>query len=462
MKRTTVALATVGLLATATPAVASTSAIDWRPCGPPHSMECGTIDVPAGLTLDLARLPATGARKGTVLYAPGGPGKDGIQQLRDSAETLAALRRHFDVVAFDTRQTLVIRDLAGSCATALPLLAEPRDREEFDRQAARQRAAFEKCAAEDATGLFRHADADAVAGDMDAIRAALGERRITVISESYGGITAAAYARRFPQRIRAMHLDGTPDHTTAELDYAVAAGERMLGRFAAWCAEDRSCALHGQDVHKVWRGLIRRVDRDPVPVSSPRFGSGHLTGMHLQTIGYGMAVNTRGDQWKPFADAIAEAMRGDFAFFGEQVLGLSYHGTQPRAVAPWCGDGFGITSYDQYAKLRRDLDRQLPDLGRNGLWAALMCSGWPYRPANPPGPLPVTRLPRLLGTGTWSDFDMTDRLVRKVPGSVTIRYEGFGHVLYVSGTSRCVADHVVRYVETLDLPPQGTVCRPGE
>ncbi|MFI7703300.1 alpha/beta hydrolase [Nonomuraea sp. NPDC049480] len=460
MKRTTVTLVTVGLLATATPA-ASTSPLDWRPCGP-HGMDCSTLDVPAGLELNLARLPATGARKGTVLYAPGGPGKDGIRQLRDAAQTVAALRRHFDVVAFDTRQTRVIRDLTGSCETALPLPAEPRDREEFNRQAARQRAAFDECAAEDATGLFRHADAAAVAGDMDAIRAALGERRISIMGESYGGITAAAYARRFPRRIRAMHLDGTPDHTTTKLDSAGASSARMLGRFAAWCAGDPSCALHGQDVRKVWRDLIRRADRRPVPVSSPQFGSGRLTGMHLQVIGSGMVVNTRGDQWKPFAEAVAKAVRGDFALFGEQALGLSYHGTQPRAVAPWCGDGFGITSYDDYAKARRDLDRKLPDFGRGALWPGLACSGWPYRPANPPRPLPVAQLPPLIGSGSWSDHAMTDQLVRQVPGSVTIRYEGFGHALYISGASRCVADHVVSYFEDLRLPPSGTVCRPGE
>jgi hypothetical protein len=128
----------------------------------------------------------------------------------------------------------------------------------------------------------------------------------------------------------------------------------------------------------------------------------------------------------------------------------------------WCGDGVGISSYADYARARRELDRRLPGFGRLPLWAGLICSGWPYRPANPPRPLPVEQLPPVLGSGTWTDYAGTEQVVRQVPGSVTIRYDGPGHVLYITGLSRCVADHVVRYVDDLTLPPRDTVCRPGE
>jgi pimeloyl-ACP methyl ester carboxylesterase len=466
MTRITAALATAALLTTTATTVGTTGitgTIDWRHCAPQQGavMDCGTLDVPTEPTLNLVRLPATGPRKGAVLYAPGGPGKDGIQQLRDAAQTLSGLRRHFDVVAFDTRYLRAMTDLPGSCTTAPPLLIEPLNREQFDRQATRQRTAFEKCAAADRTGLFTHGHSAAVARDMDTIRAAMGERRINIMAESYGGITAAAYARQFPHRVRAMHLDSTADHTTTNVSYAMESTERMLDRFAIWCASAPSCALHGRNVRDVWQSLIRRVDRAPVPASSAEFGAGHLTGMHLQMIGSGMVNNTRGNLWQPFAVAVAQAVRGDFAAFGEQALGTSFGFSQPRNSTGWCGDGFGITSYDRYAKARRDLDRRLPGFGRASLWIGLVCFGWPYRPSNPPRPLPVADLPPLLGSGTWSDYDQTHQFVRQVPGSSTIRYKGFGHVLYISGQSPCVAGHVVRYFEHLRLPPQGTVCRPG-
>ncbi|WP_336215816.1 alpha/beta fold hydrolase [Nonomuraea sp. LPB2021202275-12-8] len=252
MRRTIAALAGAAFLAAAVPASASShepGEPDWRACGP-HGMLCAAITVPVrdrSTSLRLAMLPATGARRGAVLYAPGGPGKDGIQQVRDSAPILADLRRHFDVVAFETRYEQTMKGLPESCSVAAaPLMSEPSDRADFDRQATRRREAFTRCAAGDGTGLFARTDSAAVARDMDAIRAALGERRINVMAESYGGITATAYARLFPHRIRVMHLDSTVDHTgTSSAPQAMDANERMLRRFAEWCAVDDSCAPDG-------------------------------------------------------------------------------------------------------------------------------------------------------------------------------------------------------------------------
>ncbi|MEV0422812.1 alpha/beta hydrolase [Streptosporangium canum] len=66
-----------------------------------------------------------------------------------------------------------------------------------------------------------------------------------------------------------------------------------------------------------------------------------------------------------------------------------------------------------------------------------------------------------MGAGTWGDHHWTDSLVRGVPGSTTIRYEGPGHVLYLSG-NRCAIKHATRYLTDLRLPPAGTVCLPDQ
>ena len=126
---------------------------------------------------------------------------------------------------------------------------------------------FLECARADGTGLFTAGHSAAVARDMDTIRAALGESTINITAESYGGITATAYARQYPHRVRALHLDGTVDHTSTDVTASAAANERMLDRFAAWCASDPACPLRGLDVRRTWRSLIRQVDRDPLPVN---------------------------------------------------------------------------------------------------------------------------------------------------------------------------------------------------
>ena len=50
-----------------------------------------------------------------------------------------------------------------------------------------------------------------VAKDLDAMRAALGDEKLTYLGYSYGTRIGSAYAEAFPQNVRAMILDGAVD-----------------------------------------------------------------------------------------------------------------------------------------------------------------------------------------------------------------------------------------------------------
>src|SRR5205085_322249 len=56
----------------------------------------------------------------------------------------------------------------------------------------------------------RRATSDTV-HDMDAIRAAIGEARISYMGFSYGTYLGARYADAYPQHVRTMVLDGAID-----------------------------------------------------------------------------------------------------------------------------------------------------------------------------------------------------------------------------------------------------------
>ncbi|MFD0883854.1 alpha/beta hydrolase, partial [Streptosporangium algeriense] len=62
----------------------------------------------------------------------------------------------------------------------------------------------------------------------------------------------------------------------------------------------------------------------------------------------------------------------------------------------------------------------------------------------------------LLGAGAWVESAATARVVRQVPGSVTIRHEGPGHTLYPFNL--CARAHIDRYLTDRRTPPQNTVC----
>ena len=81
---------------------------------------------------------------------------------------------------------------------------------DVDALLARAHAYVDRCVQRNGD-LLRHVSTANVARDIDLLRRALGERRISYLGYSYGTLLGATYARLFPRRYRAMVLDGPLD-----------------------------------------------------------------------------------------------------------------------------------------------------------------------------------------------------------------------------------------------------------
>ncbi|MGV9598506.1 alpha/beta fold hydrolase [Streptosporangium sandarakinum] len=445
----------------------------WSDCAgkdAPADMRCAAIEVPvdwsrpdgAKITLNLARLAATepARRIGGVLGIPGGPGANGIDDLKRAAADLTDLRRRFDIVAYAPRTTVWRDRMPPVCGRPGTTLREPRDRREYTALTTAMTRAFTACRDADRTGLFGHLDSLSAARDMEAIRKALGEERLSFMANSYGGVPAAAYARLFPRRIRAMYLDGTINQVNGWTDQALRAlpvREKVFAGFTRWCADTSACALHGRDAGAVWRRLVRDADRRPIPVTSARFGKGELTGWHLRSFGFIADPGPENSRWLAFAEAVDRARRGDGSGFADFALGNAQVWAMPGILAMTCGDGRGYAGYRELQEYLRKARKAAPDFG-TAEFDRLGCAGWPLPVANPSRPLPVRGLPPFLGAGsTWGDLVWTESLTRLVPGSGTVAYDGPGHVLYLSG-KKCPIRYATRYLTDLTPPAPGTVC----
>ena len=62
--------------------------------------------------------------------------------------------------------------------------------------------------------LLPYLSTSATVDDMDSIRAALGEDQISYLGFSYGTYLGALYADKYPDRVRAMVLDGARGSVT--------------------------------------------------------------------------------------------------------------------------------------------------------------------------------------------------------------------------------------------------------
>ncbi|GAA2204435.1 hypothetical protein GCM10009850_003600 [Nonomuraea monospora] len=450
----------------------SRAILAWARCADQEllrEMRCASITVPLNwaepsgrkIELTVGLLPATGVqrRMGTVFAVPGGPGASGVSSLSENAAGFAELRDRFDVVSVEPRNTIDKGVLSYECLTSGPWITWPDTPAEYAELGRSNRAAAERCRAADPE-FFDHMDSASVARDMEAIRAALGEDRLSFIANSYGGMPALAYSRLFPGRVRAMAFDGTANPYQPRAQSRLP-HEAAFARFAAWCAKAAACALHGRDVGEVWRALVARADRVPVPVKGERAA---YSGFDIKEAAAPSVISPgpapEHPRWVELAEAIERAAAGDASGFADYVRRSTKSVKVPSFTGmnmTHCLDGLGFESYEAYVEQRREGERLLPNLAGIELWHPLACVGWPSPVTNPPGPLPAGELPPYLGVGSLTDFDASADLVRRVPGSGAIQYLDHGHGLYNAGNS-CVIAHVNRYLTSLRLPAPGAVC----
>ena len=229
----------------------------WQVDGP---FETSTLAVPLdyatpdGPTVELAliRRPAGDPAKriGALLVNPGGPGGSGVDMVRNDGTALPeAILDAFDIVGFDPRgigQSEPLDCPAPATITRLEGLdPSPDSKAEVDENLAVWTSIADACQKAESR-LLPFESTETVARDMDRIRAALGEDRISYFGFSYGTYLGARYATLFPDRLRAVVLDGPVDPTLDRLAFneRQARGfEAALDGFLADCAQDRKSVV---------------------------------------------------------------------------------------------------------------------------------------------------------------------------------------------------------------------------
>lgn len=265
---------------------------DWAAC--PEDMpaaaravlECATVPVPLDhdrpdgprIEVMVSRLASASPedRQGVLLLNPGGPGGSGLSQPADmSALGLpASVLEAYDVIGMDPRG--VGHSAPVSCGFTVEqnfrgnVPPYARDRAAVAEQAKVARRIAAQCAANDPEGRMRHMTTANTARDMDAIRAALGEDRLSFYGASYGTALGSAYASLFPERSDRVVVDSNLGATSLDRDslrrFAVGMEDRFPD-FAAWAAERHESYGLGRapgDVRQTFLTLADQLDRRPV------------------------------------------------------------------------------------------------------------------------------------------------------------------------------------------------------
>ncbi|MHC5909012.1 alpha/beta hydrolase, partial [Streptomyces sp. S6] len=446
-----------------------TGALRWAPCDDPENpgAECAALSVPVdwarpdGPRFDLAvaRRKATdpGARVGAMVFGPGGPGDSGVDRVVGGIGRFSPeVRRRFDIVSFDPR------GVGGSNPVTCSgdLLAERpspemRSQADFEATLAYNSRLRADCRAR--TGpVFDHLDTVQTVRDLDALRAALGERRLTFHGSSYGTLLGAQYAETYPHRVRAVVLESVMDHSVAStrafLRAEAVTAQDSFREFVKWCDGAARCALHGRDVHAVWQGLLVRAGRGEL--EDPKKPGTALSSSDLVN-----RVAFRKFYQPDHAGLATEIAR--MAASEPLPASPTTRLPLPPAVALFCSDWrLPVRDHQEYASLVTMMRTTAPDLPYLlPLHMVAACLGTPT--ANPQHPLDAHGAPPILVSNALHDpatgYPWAASVARQLGrGGALLTYEGQGHGSVTKGS--CMTDAVDSYLTDLVVPPRGTRC----
>ena len=412
------------------------------------------------ISLALRRYPASGAKKGSIVLIPGGPGFSAVDYLDYFALTTLgiSLRENFDLVAFDPRG--VGHSTKVYCVdNPLPYVAIDRSPEnalEYQILIGIVQDYTTRCA-ENSGDLLGHVSTMDVVRDMELIRQAMGEGKLNYIGLSYGTKIGALYADTYPLNVRAMVLDGVYSPSLTLLDFTLeqtAGYEKSLQAFLTSCAQNSTCRFGGGNPEQALTALMANLKHHPIPAGIERM----LTYGKAQ---YGVMLGTYAqDYWPWLENALAAAAAGD----GSQLLALTdaYFGRANDGSYPNAADAlYAVTCTDSSPPSAAEVEAQIetvtrdyPFFGAMLMNDILYCTYWPAAPGMEPKTVRATGAPQIMVVGTTGDpatpYAWSQRLASELDSSFLVTFVAERHV--AGGTNRCVDD---RYEQYLLNPEKG-------
>ncbi|MFG2909115.1 alpha/beta hydrolase [Kitasatospora sp. NPDC048286] len=406
-------------------------------------------------------------------------------------------RAHFDIVSFDPRGVAGSKpaldcttpddapDQGGGSDAVQPLYP----RTDAERQAALAEADRTAAACQARSGeILPHVGTLDAARDLDVLRAALGDDKLTYVGWSYGTYLGTIYAEQFPQRARALVLDGAMDPALDWSEEALSGGRafrKAVDDYADNCAKivQKACPATTPDgIRTLVSDLFARTARHPLPIK----GSTKRLDENMLHSAVTASMYTPEVQWQALSEGLTAARKGDgtkLADIADHGQGLQDDGSAdpgasdtptdagtadaaPRdnssdaLMAANCLDNPHPKDPQAYWQV---LDRAYQESGAFGastVLADLTCRTWPTGPLQPHR-VKADGLPPVLVVGTTGDaatpYQDAQSLAAQLPGGMLLTYKGLGHTAY-GRSNACVTDAVDGYLVDLKPVQPGASC----
>lgn len=478
---------------TQAPPAAAVAASSFEPtlsyytCPPkslPTGVLCAKLTVPLDwqeptdgrtTTIDVRVKRSTGGNGG-LTFNPGGPGGSGIESLPGIYSLLPdEVVAKFDFVAWDPRGVGDSGPRITGCRYSNTVPPYPQPTGLVNWQVYWQQVA-DQIAADNAACLAANPDSAPFVGtwqvirDLDALRKALGYSTWNYWGMSYGTRIGHAYARTFPDRVRAMILDGSVMAnesiyrfgTSFPANYWVSL--QLFPSLAAPAAarkiavierhlDDAVVALPGGVVFTRWdwaeqfRSLL--VAQSQYPVARAM-----VNNLYAGITAKSPADRARGLQ---VVAAISEALRARLV---EQTAKMA-----AVLIFVNCSDLHDRPTVSQLAAASEAIERNYGTTQPYSAANSAACFGLApgdLSPAIPSGSSMISlKTPPVfvLSSGDAATPWVWGRsLANTFARSSTVTYESTQHVAYLTTPSDCVNEPVTEYLLTLTMPPRHRQC----
>jgi pimeloyl-ACP methyl ester carboxylesterase len=451
-------------------------------------LQCAYLTVPLDyanpngrtIKVGLLRHPASdpAQRIGSLVINPGGPGGSGMSTAASLADTIMSndVGRRFDLVGFDPRGVgasepqIVCRNAAERDRERLMNLNVDTSPDGVAKTESQEKADDEGCVKGTGKDVLANIGTREVVRDMDVMRSALGDEKLTYLGYSYGTRIGTSYGEAFPKNVRAMILDGAVDEAQDPAVQLVDQGrgfQKAFDAFAAWCAVRADCALgpdKSQAVSK-FQALVRPLINQPVAVSD-----GRKLSYTDATIGTVQALYLS-DLWPILNRGLGELVQGhgnSLMRLADNYYGRSQDGTYSTEMdvfqAVLCVDNPPIKDRN----VARDIDAQYRkvapflDTGQPPSPALDNCAFWPVPSTSGPHHPQAPGLPTVMVISTTQDpatpYQAGVNLAHDLNARL-LTFEGTQHTAFMQGNS-CVDRAGIDYLTSLKLPAEGTRCQP--
>jgi pimeloyl-ACP methyl ester carboxylesterase len=454
--------------------------IEWKPCDGSTStqVECGNIEVPFDyadpeqgsfvLYIKKHNAASPADRIGSMMVNPGGPGFGG-SSLADDAQYYFSqdLIDQFDIIAWDPRGTGESTP-AVNCVDTFDeyfgLDSPPETPEEKQALIDASQAFNDKCAQNSGT-ILPYISTMASAQDINSLRLALGEEKVSYFGFSYGSELGTTWATMFPETVRAIVVDGAVDPNASSIQEGMNQAKGFEGQLAAFlkqCSEKTTCAFHnGGNAEAAFDKLVIDIDSKPLEVSKDR--TPVTQGVLFTAVAQAMYSDY---YWPQLSEALNDAQLGD----GKGILQLyddyyqrnedgTYGNELEAFLAISCLDDPGATSTEEVDSHIEEFIAAAPRLGGNFAYG-YSCALWPVKQADRVTITGISAGP-IVVVGTTGDpatpLSSTRKMALGLEQGILIVVDANQHTGY--GANNCVVKAVDDYLIKLIVPANELTCK---